>query len=89
MINLIFYLSSQTVVKVPIAEREVNVNVIIGNWTCEDLVVTWKEDWSTDYSIWHSLRAMGILLYNESMILATTYGCRQLAQSAQRYCSLP
>ena len=41
----------QIVVKVPIAEREVNFSVTTGNWTCEDLVVAWKEDWTTEYGI--------------------------------------
>ena len=59
---LIFYLSSQAVVKVPIAEREVNFSVTIGNWTCGDLVVTWKEDWTTDYGIWPSFRILCIIL---------------------------
>ena len=45
------FMPLQIVAKVPIAERKVNFSVTIGNWTCEDLVVTWKEDWSTDYGI--------------------------------------
>ena len=45
------YHMSQIAAKVPVAEREVNINVTIDNCTCGEFVVTWKEDWTTDYGI--------------------------------------
>ena len=42
-------LHPQIVAKAPWAGREVNVDVRIANGTCNDITVTWKVDWTSEY----------------------------------------